>query len=80
MKQIKFDIPDCIPASAIEELQKQIRDLKEDQLTVSCELPHAKDRTLYINYPSYFEDRDIFITGTLVGATLFMKPWGQKKP
>lgn len=79
MKQIKMDIPDYIPASAIEELQKQIKDLKEDQLTVSCELPHAKDRTLYINYPSYFEDRDLLITGSLVGAILYNGPW-KKKP
>ena len=75
MKSIKMDIPDCIPASAIEEIQKQIRDLNEPQLTVSCELPHLNDRTLYINYPSYFKDRDIFITGTLIGAVLYAKPW-----
>lgn len=79
MKQIKMDIPDFVPASAIEQIQKEIKALNEPQLTVSCELPHLKDRTLYINYPSYFEDRDIFITGALIGAVIYKKPWGIKK-
>lgn len=78
MKSIKMDIPDSIPASAIDELYKQIKDLNEPQLKVEVLLPHGRSRTLYITYPDYFEDRDILITGTLVGAVLYTKSWKKK--
>ena len=83
MKTIDFPIPDCVPDEAVEKCIAQIKDLKEEQLTCTCDsnnmLFKDKDRVLHITYPAYFEDRDIFITGTLIGAVLYMKPWGIKK-
>jgi hypothetical protein len=75
MKQIKLDINDCVSAETIEEIRKEVAALKEPQLTVTCELPHLPHRTLYINYPNYFEDTDILHLGTMIGAMLLKSTW-----
>ena len=75
MKLIKLDINDAVPAETVEEIRKAVDDLSEPQLTITCEMPHLNHRTLYINYPNYFEDVDILHLGTMIGAMLFRATW-----
>lgn len=79
MKTIKMPIPNAISEDAIDECIKEIVALKEGKLTCTCVSQNLRnkthDRVMHITYPDYFEDRDIFITGTLIGAVLYAKPW-----
>jgi len=85
MKTITLPIPDKIPDTVVEECIKQIKDLNEAQLVLTCDSKNPrfrdKDRVLYLTYPDYFASKDIFITGTLIGAVLYKGPWiALKKP